>query len=149
MSRLTLIYDALTTALPTMLPNHKQMYNPYMPEMNDNLLLRRGYGFFMGPAEHTNRQLDCYYSVRRSCYITLSILNPGTEKDIIIRQGKEKQLLEDMAGLAKAFDRDPALAETSATFRYQSDSGIELLVTPNDNFLMIRSEFSFEYLEEA
>lgn len=149
MSAITTIYDNALTLLAATFPDHQKMEQPYLPEMNDDMVLRRGYGITMGPAEHTNRAVDCYYSVRRSAFITLSVANHGTDRDAAIRETAEKLLMEDMVTLAKACDRDPALNQSCSYFRYSADSGVEFVVTDNDNFLMLRAEFSFEYLEEA
>jgi hypothetical protein len=149
MSAITGIHTAILGALATSLSGHKKMFNPYIPEMNDDLCLRKAYGMFMGPAENTNRAIDCYYSVRRSCFITLSLQNKGTEKDSAIRETAERELMEYMVTLAKAMEREPTLGGLVSYFRYASDSGIEFVAKEHDNFLMIRTEFSFEYLEGA
>jgi len=148
MSNITAIFDVIDSTLDAMfLPTSKKLVNPYVPEQNDDKSLARGFGFYIGSGVNTNRQLGCFASIRRYVTIINTIVNRGTERDIVIRQTSEKQLLEDQFKLIKELENDPSLSAVVAKMVYLSDNGIEQVYGQDNNYLMIQTTFEMEYLE--
>lgn len=148
MSTISTFYDQLNALLLAQFgATHKKLVNPYKIEENDDKLLNRGYGFNVVSGENPRLVLDCHLSMARSLEITLTIINRGTDRDILIRETSEKTLLEDHAKLLKAVLTDPNLNETLAKLEYQSDNGIEYVQGEKENFIMIKSTYLIQYIE--
>jgi len=148
MSVISTVYDTVDTHLGTLFSGtHKKFYDPRELGVNDTYALGRGYGFYLGPGNNTNRNISCKLSVQRELVVSLSIINRGTAKDISIRQTAEKQLLEDHFTLIKSFEQDPTLEDLLAKLIYSGDNGIENVFTDRNNYLVIESSFDIEYFE--
>lgn len=148
MSKISQIFDGFESLVSTTFPSHKKLVNPYdLEQGNDSLALNRGVGFYLGPANNTNRQIGCFLSIQRDVVFVLSIANRGTDRDVSIRQSAEKQILEDLITLIKATEEDPNLNELASKVLYQSDEGLQLFVNQY-NYLVIQARFQIEYIEE-
>jgi hypothetical protein len=87
MSVATEVYDAVKNRVETIYSSsiYRKLQNPYVVEDNSDLTLRRGYGFYMGPAFNTERNLSCNLSMQRDIVISNTIVHRGSDKDIDIR----------------------------------------------------------------
>lgn len=147
MSVITNLYAQLNTTLPTLFSTHKKMVDPQNVENNDNFILNKGYGFYIGPSTNTNRLINCKYSISRNVTIVLTRSNKGTDRDTTIRETAELALLEDQHILVKAMEADVDLNQVVASFKYTSDNGVEYLNVNSHGFLVCRISFDAEYLE--
>ena len=154
MSKISQIFDALSNNIQTEFPSNTYMYliNPYIPEENDELRLKRGIGFFLGSSTNNQRALSCFISISRTVTVTQTIKQLGTNLDSSIKDVATKTLLEDQHKLIKLFEAMPQ--ETLNGIDkcvFLSDNGIEFVFGNGDeeseNYLMLRSQFDIEYLE--
>lgn len=147
MSAISDLYDQLNAILASNFSStHKKLVNPYELTENDNLLLNRGYGFRVSSGNNPQLLSDCMTSIERTIEIILTVINRGTDRDIIIREDAEKVLLEDHIKLVKSLrvNMDDPLAK----LEYVSDNGIESIFDGEINFLTIRSTYNIKYIEE-
>lgn len=152
MSNISTIYDAIVDLLEATFPDHKKMDNPYAPDLNNDRLLTKSFGIYMSGASNSNRVLDCSLSIQRQVVIHLTRINRGTERDKDIRLSAEKALLEDHFTLLNTFYQATALDSVNssvANFSYESDNGVEFVFAEKNNFLLITSTFTLEYLENV
>lgn len=148
MSNISTIFDAFGTLLVATFPNHKLMVDPYTLENNDNFILNQGLGFIFGPAFNTKKFLDCKISIQRELTVKIVRVQRGTDRDYVIRQSTEKQLLEDQFTLIKELEKDPTVNELMSQLSWESDGGIEFVYPDKINYLLIESRFLFEYFED-
>ncbi len=150
-------YDALVTQIETTLPNHVELINPYVPELNDNLTMDAAYGIVVGPGQNTAREVDCRMSVARDMTVVLTrkimkgdlARNTSSKSE---RRSTEKELIEDLVDLVAAIEGNATLQNASnnlAIFKcvYETDGGIEYLQANQYQFIMIKAIFVLEYIE--
>lgn len=149
MSTITDIFNQVNTLLSnTYSSTHLKMVDPYNIDLNDEFILNRGYGFFMGPAINTQRLLSCQLSLERQVVISLSVINRGTDRDVDIRESAELLLLEDHFNLVQAVEADATLQGLTAKIAYQGDAGIERVYLDKSNYIYMQSSFAVEYFED-
>ena len=154
MSKISQIYDALNSLVSTEFPTSTYSYlsNAYIPEENDNLTLRRAIGFYVGQGSNKNRVLSCQISMERLITVTQTAKFYGTRLDKSLKDDTVKTILEDQFKLIKLLENAPQdSANGIDKMIFVNDNGIEFIFGNGDesteNFLMIRSQFSIEYLE--
>ena len=142
--------DALVARMQTLFPaasGWQQIPNPYKPEENPDIYLRQGWGLAFGPAENTNRQVNCKFSVARNVTVILCRQTDALENDAALKVAADKLLFEDQAVLINDLEQDIAVNGTTMYTRWETDGGIEYVKGQTDRFLMLRTEFRMEYLE--
>lgn len=149
MSNITNVYNAIHTAVSTLFPTKYELSDPKTIENNDTASLANGYGIDFGAAINTNRQLGCFYAIRRDITITVTRQFLGGHKSSTILDNTNKQLLEDLHVLVKEFEKNQLIATEVSNYRYISDSGIERIFGDNKTFVMIRALFQIEYTENT
>ncbi len=150
-------YDALVTQIETALPNHVELINPYVPELNDNLTMDAAYGIVVGPGTSTDREMDCRFSVARDLTVILTrkvmkgdlARNTSSKSE---RRSTEKELVEDLVSLVKAISGNATLQNASNNLAilkcvYETDGGMEYLAAGQYQFIMIKAIFVLEYVE--
>lgn len=148
MSVISSVYDAVDSTLSTLLSaTHKELVNPYFPEMNETLALNRGYSFRVSNGQNTNRQLSCNLSLRREIVIINSIVTRGTDRDVAIRKVSEKQLLEDQYTIINQVEKEPTIQELVSKLEFSIDRGIDFIFNDKFNYLYIESIFTVEYFD--
>jgi hypothetical protein len=149
MSKASDAYDALKARVAAVLPSHFVLPNPYAPEQNSELALKQGQGVKMLGAINSNRSLSCQLSLRRGVEVVITRKYFGSEMMTSNKSSIEKALFEDQYLIIKEIEKDPTIALTSVVVqtRFESDSGIEFVFNDDKPFLMIRSLFTLEYIE--
>lgn len=149
MSKASDAYDALKARVAVVLPNHFILPNPYAPEQNSELALKQGQGVKFLGALNSERSLSCQLSLRRSVEVIVTRKYFGSELMTATKSSVEKALFEDQYLVIREVEKDPSVALTSVVVqtRFESDSGIEFVFNDDKPFLMIRSLFSIEYIE--
>ena len=154
MSKITQIFDAITSIISAEFPNSTYSYltNPYIIESNDDLTLRRGVGFYIGQGQNKNRAISCIISLERTITITQTVKFYGTSLDKNFKDDSVKTILEDQFKIIKLLENAPQdSANGIDKLIFTNDNGIEFVFgngeESTENFLMIRSQFSLEYLE--
>lgn len=151
MTAISTVYDGLVSALDSLYSTtHTKIDNPYDIQDNDDLLLRRGYGFaFNQGGLNSNRLMSNVATISRDISVILTIKWRGTAKDITLRQAAEKQLLEDQFLMIDYFTGNAGMGISQVwKIVYNGDNGIESIGDRTD-FIQIVSNFSLEYSEEC
>jgi hypothetical protein len=148
MSKITTVYDNLSTFLATLFPTHQEHVNPYALELNDQHTLEKGYSFILGPGENTNELSDGTKSIQREVVINLSLRVFGAKEDIAIRKAAEKQLLEDQYSIIESIEEDPTLEPSLELIQFIGDNGVEMLFGEEASFIALKSTFNIRYYEQ-
>lgn len=152
MSLISTGYQALLTRIQTVLDTANQGYkripNPYEVSENAEIELRKGYGLAVLSAENTNRQVNCKISISRTIEVVLTRLYTGKVEDAPGRAALEQLLLEDQHTIINDLEQDISINGSTMYTRYVSDSGIEFVSGVAGRFLMLKTQFSLEYLED-
>lgn len=138
----------IETVLGTVAGGYKRLPNPYDVSENAELELRKGYGLAVLAGENTNRQVNCKISISRSIEVVLTRLYTGKIEDAPGRASLEQLLLEDQHKIINDLEQDISINGSTMYTRYVSDSGIEFASGVNGRFLMLKTQFSLEYLED-
>jgi hypothetical protein len=149
MTNISNIYDAIQTEVALIFPTKTELSDPRLIENNDMVSLSNGYGIDFGPAINTNRQLGCFYSIRREITITVTRQFLGGHKSNTIYDTTNKNILEDLHLLIKLFEKNEIIANEISNYKFLSDGGIERVFGENKNFVMIRAIFQIEYTEDT
>lgn len=147
MSKITTIIDNIRTRVGTVLTDHKKLCNNRNIDDNDILFLSKGYAVAVGPGNNSNRLLSCNLSIQRTAIVTITRAHFGVDLDTTVRDSLEKSLLEDQFLLIKDLEKDPDLEGILARISYGGDNGIEEVFVDEGHFLMVQTNFDFEYLE--
>lgn len=149
-SKITAGLQALKTALSTIFPSGdgwQYLINPYRPEENPESHLRLGYGVALGNGRSENLQICAQYDVNRAFTVVLTRKFEGTKSDADGKEDVAVQLLEDQRELINALEQNPTLGGAIMYTQYQGDGGIEFVNGQKDNYLMVRTVLSFQYIE--
>jgi hypothetical protein len=151
MSIITNAYDALLARIETKLDTAQEGYfrlpNPYKPAENNDRFLLKGYGIVLGPGQNTNRFVNCKFSINRNVTIVLTRQYFAREDDAEGKAVTEKALFEDQYILINDLEQDISVNGQTMYTKYEADSGIEYVQGSTDRFLMLRTDFSMEYIE--
>lgn len=144
-------FDALILRVETVLDaatnNYTRLPNPYNVEDNTEIKLRKGYGVALQAAENTNRQVNCKFSVSRTMEVVLTRLYTGYEENAVEKASTEKLLLEDQYKIINDLEQDVTINGTTMYTRWETDGGLEYVSGETGRFLMLKTQFSLEYLE--
>lgn len=147
MSAISTIFDTISTFLGSTFPGHKILVNPWSLEMNDNLSLNQGIGFYLGAGFNTKRIVGCQKSISRELVVKICRVQKGTDRDYSIRNETEKLLLEDQSTLVSLLENDPTVSDLVSKIEWDSDNGIEFVYPDRISYLFIEMRFTIEYLE--
>lgn len=146
-TEITTIFDAINTAIDTVCQgeSYTELYWPIDLVENDDLTLRKGYGWFFsgsGNNEFFNSRIRAF---NRSFTVVLTSINRATKLDTASRKTTEKSLLETQRNLIAAFENDSTISCNVGPITFLGDGGFETLEDASDNVIVLNSEFSFEY----
>ena len=148
MSKISTLYDAFRTRLSVVLPTHKELVNVQTIEDNDELFLSKGQNFHLDVGQNTNRILSCKLSVARQAVVTITRAVRGHERDIEERVTTTKDILEDQFLVIQDFEKDPTIGSEVSKILYLNDGGMQEVFTGAGHYLMIRTTFELEYIED-
>lgn len=144
-TQITAVYDALVSAIETVLPNHKRLTNPYDLTYNSEYLLDQGFGVAIGPA--TNAELKvCDINTTREFVVSITRKFYATDHDADAKASSEKALLEDFFLVINQVEQNTSLNDND-TVGYVSDSGIIKVFDESDNFIAVQGNFSVTYFD--
>lgn len=146
MSRVSEIYDAITTYLSTTYTSRKRFSDAIDIGANSDLLLASGYGLRMDSSELTPRSILGSVSFRRNITVILTNLVSGMDTDNAKRDKAIKTLFEDQYLLFQALQQNSIVPETT---NLVSDNGILEVPTDRASLLMIETIFTVEYFEDC
>lgn len=152
MSIISTAIDALVSRIETVLDASTNGYtripNPYLVEDNTELKLKKGYGVAFLNGTNTQRQVNCKFSVSRTMEVVLTRLYTGSEENAVTRASLEKLLFEDQYKIINDLEQDLTINGATMYTRWETDSGIEFVAGETGRFLMLKTQFSLEYLED-
>jgi hypothetical protein len=152
MSAISSVYDSLIGQITSTLPNHKELANPYFPELNDDLTYEHAYGVAFSGGSDPELIIGCGYSIQRDFEVILtrkifSGLQMRNNEAVLKRREAEKALFEDQILLIKALLNNNTLGQTIIAIEYQSDNGLEFATSGKSDLIILRSIFSVKYIE--
>ena len=152
MSNISTIYDAIDTAISTALPNHEELANPYVTELDSKLTLDAAYGFTIADATNLLLNDDSgVQTLQRNFEVILTRRKFATKADIETRKATEKALLEDVQLVLTAIKESSVLQLSGAALsaRYGTDPGAELLRIDRgrNDIIAIRLIIEVQYTE--
>lgn len=151
---ITTALDRLFTITGGLFPNHKELVNPYFPEINDEISFEACYGIAVADGFRTDRVIGCQHSVERNFVIILTRKIVGsnlrTADALLDRRTKEKLIFEDQELLINEVEKHPDLNSNMVIAKtlWESDGGLEFYSTEKTNLILIRSVFSLEYFND-
>lgn len=155
MSNISTAYDEIRDLLIATLPNHKEIINPYLPELNDDITTEKSFGLAFGEGLNTELQLACRMSIDRSMRVILTRKIFGgnlmrSTDGSKVRRDAEKNLFEDQYLIIKALEESPTITDSGAITKcvYQSDNGLEFVRIDRIDLIMLTSTFTLTYFEE-
>lgn len=153
-TKISAIIDDLGTRLAALYPNHNELVNPYFPEDESNLTIKKGYGFTI--LEGSNAKAEITRIVPNRTFdliLTRSTLSADLKlaEAIAKRRQAEKDLFEDQFLFLQFIRTDTYLKSSDfdnlAKIQYVSDDGINFVRTGNHSILIMRTVLEVEYFE--
>lgn len=147
MSKVSDIYDAYISFTEAALSSYIRIPNPYDPEQNATLILNKGYGIGIGPADNTERLAKPKVSIARQFFVILVNQITATRQASSDRGTLEKALMEDAFTLISALEADDSLGGVAKITKFISDTGIDFLNNEREKYFSTELTFSTEYFE--
>ena len=155
MSNISTAYDDISTVIGGLLPNHNQLINPYVPDLNDDLTYEKAWGLAFAEGLNTNLQLGCRLSVERTLRLILTRkifagqLQRGSDA-VVIRRDAEKQLFEDQYLVIKELETNPTITDSQVITKlvWQGDAGLEFVRTERTDIIILTNQLVLTYFEE-
>lgn len=147
MSEISNIFDQLDTAISAIClgESYVELYWPVDLIENDDLTLRKGYGWFFNGSSNPEFFNECIRSFVREFTVVLTSINRATKINTTSRKTIEKGLLETQRNLISTFELNKTLRDVTGPITFQGDGGFETLEDSRDDVLVLNSNFSFEY----
>ena len=142
MSKITDNFDTIVTRVGIVLSSHKRLMNPYNLELNDDPLLKKGWGVKFGSMVNQGGVIGTQISFDRSIIVVITREAIARESDRATRSGTEKDLLNDQLLVIKD------ICNTINLIGFVGDAGIEFVFgDAKQSFLGIKTEFSDKTFE--
>lgn len=150
-TKLSTIHAALIAKIEATIPAliEKRLPDPYTLETNPAILLNRGYAVKIAEGLNTERELSCNAWISRTFSIVMTRIVEALKTDTERKSDQALELAEDMMAFRLAVEKDSTLDGNAASFKYVSDTGIQLsLFEEGDkHFYTIEALVSIEYSE--
>lgn len=146
-TKITTIYNNLISRIESTLTTYTRIPNPYAPEENPELFLRKGYGIGIGSAENSRRLICGYFSINRNFSILLINQILTTDSNSSSRGDFERLLMEDHYSLINALEVDNNLGGAAVKTNFTADSGIQFVAGEMGKYILCELTFEVEYLE--
>ena len=149
MSGVSDVFDAYVSVISTALPVYSRIPNPYLPEENTELLLRKAFGVAFGPSLNSERFVSCNRETElRTFDIILINQVLTTDDNTSARETQEKSLMEDLFLIKKAVVKDGDLQGAEAVkSKFLSDDGITFLEAERHKYYFLQAQFESEYFD--
>ena len=152
MSNISTAYDAIRSAIGTILPDHTELSNPYFVERESDLNFNKAWGLAFGDATNSNRNISCRLSVQRDfIFVITRKIFKTSHRAIDTRIAEEKLLFEDQFLVIQALEKSPVINASSsgiAKIAYVQDGGLEFVRSDQTNLIMIQTIMNLEYFED-
>lgn len=141
------IYDEINTILAAELPEYMRFPNPYVIDANTFIHMKSGYGVSIGPGVDTERYLGCLVTWQRDFTITLVRQVLTTQNNLALREGLEKEILEDHDKIRKAIYNNSTLSGKAIKTTATGDGGVSFIDGDRLKFLAMEILIVTEYEE--
>lgn len=145
MSKVQEIHDELIKVIEAELPLYARMPNPYAPDENTVLILKKCYGVAIGPGENTERYSGCIATWRRNYTIILTQQILNTENDVVGRADSINDIDDARNKLLIAIEKNQSLNETAILCKLVSDTGPQYIAGGDGNFVALELDLIVEY----
>ena len=148
MSTFSTAYDALRTAIGTLLPDANELSNPYDTLENSDLVQDQAWGIKISSGTNTFKEISKNMTLDRSFDVVFMRRPFASEKNTEELVSVQKSLVEDMILLTKKIEGEVTigLGGIVVHFRYVSDTGI-VPVGDGLEFLSLEATYELEYFE--
>jgi hypothetical protein len=149
MTTISSVYDRVVSVIKATFPDKSELPNGYIPEDNDDVFLKDGFGVSIEPVINDARVLSCQISFDREINITFTKKIFGSDRDIERRRAVEKALMEEELTLVKAIIEDGTLHDLTGDVNFLDDGGIEFVYNGRVkiSYIMLQMRFGVKYLE--
>ena len=145
MSNASTMKTQIDAKLVATLSGYTKIPDPYDPEENNILYLKKGYGIAYGPGQNLSRYATCRRTYQTEISILLVNQITTTDHNTAAREAIENSLMNDADALKYAIELDPDLNGNSAKTVYLDDSGIEYIKSDRARFYAVQINFTCEY----
>jgi len=147
MSNGATIYDDLNTLLAAQLSGYKRITNPYMPEENAEIMMRKAYGISFAGGTDTQRTVTCSDLYINQNYTGILINQiVCMDNDTTAYATAQKNIYDDYIKVAKAITAAPDMSAAVKTLHI-SHNGIEFFEGLSKKYIAIQFNIESEFRE--
>lgn len=147
MTKISNIYDELHTIVDSVLTDYSELPNPYIPDDNPDIYMKKGYGITMGAASNSNRVVSKKVSISREFdFVFVRQIN-STETNTTLIKSNAKQIMEDSFKVLEEIESNTSLNQLCVNARFESDSGLDFIEADTQRFFILTMVVSVEYFE--
>ncbi len=147
MTKITDIYDELHTIVGTILTDYTELPNPYIPDDNPDIYMKKGYGITMGAASNSNRVVSKKVSILRDFdFVFVRQIN-STETNTGLIKSNAKAVMEDSFKVLEEIEKNTSLGQLCVKAEFVSDSGLDFIEADTQRFFILTMVVSVEYFE--
>jgi len=141
------IYDAINTLIAAELTSYKRITNPYMPEENAEIMMKKAFGVSFAPGTDTQRTVTCadLYINQNFTGIVINQIT-CTDNDTTGYATAQKNIYDDYIKIAKAITKGPDLSVGIKTL-HMSHNGIEFFEGLSKKYIAIQFNIESEFRE--
>ncbi len=147
MTKLNDIYDELHSITQVVLPEYTELPNPYIPDDNPDIYMKKGYGITMGAASNSNRVVSKKASILRDFdFVFVRQIN-STETNTGLIKSNAKAIMEDSFKVLEEIENNTSLGQVCVKAEFVSDSGLDFIEADKQRFFILTMVVSVEYFE--
>ena len=147
MTQISNIYDELHTIVNSVLTDYSELPNPYIPDDNPDIYMKKGYGITMGPGANSNRVVSKKVSIQRDFdFVFVRQIN-STETNTSLIKSEAKAIMEDSFKVLEEIESNTSLNQLCVNARFESDSGLDFIEADTQRFFILTMVVSVEYFE--
>jgi len=147
MTKINDIYDELHSITQVVLPEYTELPNPYIPDDNPDIYMKKGYGISIGAASNTNRVVSKKVSILRDFdFVFVRQIN-STETNTGLIKSNAKAIMEDSFKVLEEIENNTSLSQVCVKAEFVSDSGLDFIEADTQRFFILTMVVSVEYFE--
>jgi len=147
MTKINDIYDELHSITQVVLPEYTELPNPYIPDDNPDIYMKKGYGISIGAASNTNRVVSKKVSILRDFdFVFVRQIN-STETNTGLIKSNAKAIMEDSFKVLEEIENNTSLGQVCVKAEFVSDSGLDFIEADTQRFFILTMVVSVEYFE--
>jgi len=147
MTKINDIYDELHSITQVVLPEYTELPNPYIPDDNPDIYMKKGYGISIGAASNTNRVVSKKVSILRDFDFVFVLQINSTETNTGLIKSNAKAIMEDSFKVLEEIENNTSLGQVCVKAEFVSDSGLDFIEADTQRFFILTMVVSVEYFE--